>query len=373
MNTENILDKFGIYFDEIGLSKTYGRLFGFFMTTNDPVSMNQLVEKLQISKSTASVEIRRLLSMGAIEKVLLSDSRADFYQLKKNIWVQNLKQKMRDIKKLQSIIEEIPPTQLEHLNHLKEMANYCFFIESELEAIVKRYLEYINEKNKLEPLNSGSYVEQGKEDKKFIVEWSKHEALSESFANKMAALSDLGIDSFKKVEIDFLSSYPQAMKEDKSLIGFANLENQTLEESITAKLHKIFHFHPNDLNDELRSLMKNTYYYFVTIREEISEEIIGFITFMSGGSIPQNEYKITILAVKKTARRMGCAGILLNSLKKIGVQYSKIFASTRPSNIAAINTYKKWGFLEDKDIEKHASSYFVKGHWIHLARFEMNK
>lgn len=143
MDTEEIImDKFGIYFDEIGLSKTYGRLFGFFMTTNEPVSMNQMVEKLQISKSTASVEIRRLLSMGAIEKVLLPDSRADFYQLKKNIWVQNLKQKMRDIKKLQSIIEEIPKEQLENLNHLKEMAIYCLFIETELEVIVQKYIDY---------------------------------------------------------------------------------------------------------------------------------------------------------------------------------------------------------------------------------------
>ena len=76
------------------------------------------------------------------QKVLLSDSRADFYQLKKNIWAQNLKQKMRDIKKLQSIIEEVPKEQLENLNHLKEMANYCLFIEAELEVIVQKYIDY---------------------------------------------------------------------------------------------------------------------------------------------------------------------------------------------------------------------------------------
>lgn len=344
MNTQNIMDKFGIYFDEVGLSKTYGRLFGFFMTTNEPVSMNQLVEKLQISKSTASVEIRRLLSMGAIEKVLLPNNRADFYQLKKNIWVQNLEQKKRDIKKLQSIIKEIPEQQLEDLNHLKEMANYCLFIESELEEIVQKYITYTNKKHELKQPNSGSYTEQGECNKNFVVEWSKLEALSETFANKMAALSDLGIDSFKSVEIDFLSSYPQAMKEDKNLRDFANLEKQALEESMTAKLHKIFNTHPNDLNDNLRSLMKDTHYYFVTIKEEFSEEIVGFITFMNDGSLPQDEYKITVLAVKDTFRRMGCAGILINSLKKIGIQYRKILASTRPSNIAAIKAYKKWGF-----------------------------
>ncbi len=370
MDTQSIMDRFGIYFDEVGLNKTYGRLFGFFMTANEPVSMNQLVEKLQISKSTASVEIRRLVSMGAIEKVLLSDSRADFYQLKKDIWVQNLKQKNRDIKKLQAIIREIPDEQLENLNHLKEMANYCLFIESELEAIVQKYIVYTNKKHGLKQPNSGSYIEQGKGDKNFAVHWSKHEALSETFANKMASLSDVGIDSFKSVEIDFLSSYPKAMEEDKNLRDFANLDKQALEESITAKLSKIFNTHPNDLNDNLRSMMQNTHYYFVTIKEELSEEVVGFITFMSGGSLPQNEYKITVLAVKDTFRRMGCAGILINSLKKIGIPFQKILASTRPSNVAAINVYKKWGFLENEEIEKYASPHFVKGHWIHLARIK---
>lgn len=369
MDTQSIMDKFGIYFDEVGLNKTYGRLFGFFMTANEPVSMNQLVEKLQISKSTASVEIRRLLSMGAIEKVLFSESRADFYQLKKDIWVQNLKQKNRDIKKLQAILREIPDEQLEDLNHLQEMADYCLFIESELEAIVQKYIAYTHKKQIKQP-DSGSYIEQGKDNINFSVEWSKHDALSETFANKMASLSDLGVNSFKSVEIDFLSSYPQAMEEDNNLRGFANLEKQALEESMTAKLHKIFNTHPNDLNENLRSLMQNTHYYFVMIREETSKEIVGFITFMNGGSLSQNEYKITVLAVKDNFRRMGCAGILINSLKRIGIPYRKILASTRPSNAAAINAYKKWGFLEDKGMEKHASPHFVKGHWTHLAKIE---
>lgn len=370
MDIKKVVEKFGIYFDEVGLNKTYGRLFGFFMITKEPVSMSQLVEKLQISKSTASTEIRRLLSMGVIEKVLLADQRADFYQLKKNIWTLNLKQKIQDIKKLQSIIKEIPCNELEHFVQLKEMANYCIFIESELEAIVAKYIEFSNATNKLESMNSGFYIEQGKENKKFVVEWSKHEALSDTFTNKMRAVADLGIDSFKQVEIDFLAAYPQAIQEDQSLIAFAGLENQALEEMMTAKLHKIFHFHPKDLSDESRSLMKDIHYYFVTIKDEISEEIIGFITFMSGGSIPKDEYKITSLAVKKSARRMGLAGILINSLKKIGVSFKKVLACTRPSNRAAINTYRKWGFIEDNESQTYASPHFIKGHWIHLTRFE---
>lgn len=142
MDFDKVMEKFGLYFDEIGLSKTYGRMFGFFMTSKQPISMSQLIENLQISKSTASTELRRLLTMGVIEKVLLPDKRADFYQLKKNIWTVNLNQKIQDIKKLRSIIEEIPPNVLEDLEHLKEMASYCIFLECELEILLKKYINF---------------------------------------------------------------------------------------------------------------------------------------------------------------------------------------------------------------------------------------
>ena len=146
MDLEKVLDKFGLYFDGVGLSKTYGRMFGYFVTASKPISMGQLVEKLQISKSTASVELRRLLTLGVIEKVLLPEERADFYQLKKDIWNQNLHQKVQDVKKLRSIIEEIPPKAMEGLVQLKDMANYCAFLERELGTLIKKYAKFLKEK-----------------------------------------------------------------------------------------------------------------------------------------------------------------------------------------------------------------------------------
>ncbi len=147
MDSSKIIDKFGIYFAEIGLSKTYGRLFGFFMTIKEPTSMGKLVEKLHISKSTASTELRKLLAMGVIEKVLFPNERADFYQLKNNIWSMHLKQKVESIKKLRAIIEEVPHNMLEDLDHLKEMADYCTFIEDELALLIKKYARFSKEKN----------------------------------------------------------------------------------------------------------------------------------------------------------------------------------------------------------------------------------
>jgi hypothetical protein len=67
--------------------------------------------------------------------------------------------------------------------------------------------------------------------------------------------------------------------------------------------------------------MADAYYYFVTIKDASSNKTLGFITFLSGGSIPKDNYKITVLAVDKTVRQEGLAEFLVNALKKIGIKY----------------------------------------------------
>ncbi|MBS0585973.1 MAG: bifunctional helix-turn-helix transcriptional regulator/GNAT family N-acetyltransferase [Verrucomicrobia bacterium] len=364
MASGKIVEKFGIYFDEIGLNKTYGRMFGLFMITREPISMGRLVTELQISKSTASVEIRRLLVMGYIEKVLIPEERADFYQLKKDIWVTHFLQKMQMIKRLQSIVKEVPIEELEVFKSLQEMGDYCDFMEIELKNLADKYVRNIKKEA------FGSYIEEGSEGQPFVVEWIRLPALSEAFYEKMQELKGLGIETFREIEIDFLKAYPRAVEEDKSLSLFSGLTDQKLEEAMDAKLDKIFSTHPKDLSSEWQSAMKGVYYYVVTLREQKSGKIQGFITFMGGGFVPKGEFKITVLAVDRNARKRGIASLLIKALRKIGINYKKLVASTRPSNRVAITAYEKWGFCADMEATKNSPAHFVSGHWIHLARYE---
>ena len=146
MTFKKVIEKFGIYFDEMGFSKTYGRLFGFFITASKPVSMGDLLKEIKMSKSTASVELRKLLLMGVIEKVSISYQRADFYQLKPNIWRHNLEQKIESIKKLRSLVEEIPKNKRSALKQVNELFVYCTFIEVELKSLRKKYEKLVKKR-----------------------------------------------------------------------------------------------------------------------------------------------------------------------------------------------------------------------------------
>lgn len=134
-----LIENFGLYFSDVGLNRTYGRLFGVFLLGTSPLSMTNLVEKLGISKSTASVELRRLLTMGVIEKVAFAGERVERYQLKENIWLVNLKQKVEEIRRLRSIISKVPANSIKKHPNLLEMHQYCIFMEEELERLAKKY------------------------------------------------------------------------------------------------------------------------------------------------------------------------------------------------------------------------------------------
>lgn len=222
----------------------------------------------------------------------------------------------------------------------------------------------------MEKVKPSCYLEIGRRNQKLIIEWSKLSALSKEFSDIMASLASLGIESFRGVEVEFLQLNQEAAKEDPSLQMLAGLTGNELEAAIDRKLHHIF-FKKGDvkeLSPEMKALMENAYYYIVTIREESSDSPQGIITFLSGGPVPEDEFKITMLAVDKSVRSEGFSQILINSFEKIGVNPKKILVSTRPTNSIAINAYKKAGFIEDTEGEKRASSYLIKGHWIHLMR-----
>jgi DNA-binding transcriptional regulator GbsR (MarR family) len=148
MSIDRVIERFGIYFAEVGFSKTYGRLFGYFMTASEPASMGELVTKLQISKSTASTEFRRLLATGVIEKVLVADERAVFYRLKSGIWSELLKQKTQELKKLRSIAEEVPSKLLKNMDGLQDLVCYCDFMESKLEKLASSFETFSKKQKK---------------------------------------------------------------------------------------------------------------------------------------------------------------------------------------------------------------------------------
>jgi DNA-binding transcriptional regulator GbsR (MarR family) len=125
--------------DYFGFSKVMGQLYGALLLNKEPLSLDDLMERLNISKASVSMNIRTLEHLGMVRQVWLHgkggrrkyyEAETDFLQLISNI----LKSReMRDLDRALHVLEE----NLQRLNvSLSEMNE----AEKELAAV---YIERI--------------------------------------------------------------------------------------------------------------------------------------------------------------------------------------------------------------------------------------
>lgn len=79
------LDKINQICSKFGLNNIMAQLYAILYLSNKPMSLNDMVERLKISKGSASTNIRALERYGAVRKVWVKGSRRDYYEAEANI------------------------------------------------------------------------------------------------------------------------------------------------------------------------------------------------------------------------------------------------------------------------------------------------
>jgi DNA-binding transcriptional regulator GbsR (MarR family) len=71
--------------DLFGLNRFTVQLYAFLYLTGRPVSLDEIVEELGVSKGNVSVNIRELEKWGAVKKTWVKGSRKDYYEAEPDI------------------------------------------------------------------------------------------------------------------------------------------------------------------------------------------------------------------------------------------------------------------------------------------------
>lgn len=74
------IDAAGNTTHSFGLGKLIGRLFALLYLSAEPLCLNQIADKLRISKASASITVRQLASWCAVYRVKAAGDRRDFYE-----------------------------------------------------------------------------------------------------------------------------------------------------------------------------------------------------------------------------------------------------------------------------------------------------
>ena len=83
---DHFIEVAGRLSQSMGLSEIAGQLYALLYLSPEPISLNEMVEKLKISKASASVNIRALEGWGAAKRVWVKGNRRDHYAPDRDIW-----------------------------------------------------------------------------------------------------------------------------------------------------------------------------------------------------------------------------------------------------------------------------------------------
>jgi DNA-binding transcriptional regulator GbsR (MarR family) len=108
------ISSWGAFGTHWGINRTMAQIHALLLVTPDPLTQDDIMEQLNISRGNANMNIRDLINWGLVDRVLLPGERKEYFSAEKDIW-KVVKQIVKERKK-----RELEPM-LKLLNQLEEV------------------------------------------------------------------------------------------------------------------------------------------------------------------------------------------------------------------------------------------------------------
>ncbi|MEP6647449.1 MAG: MarR family transcriptional regulator [Saprospiraceae bacterium] len=69
-----------------GISRTMGQIHALLMVSPDPLTTDQIIEELTISRGNVSISLRSLMEWGIIYKTYIPGDRKEYFASEKDVW-----------------------------------------------------------------------------------------------------------------------------------------------------------------------------------------------------------------------------------------------------------------------------------------------
>lgn len=137
------IERLSLYGEKYGLPRIAGRMLGFFLIDGRMRSLDELADRLQISKGSASTNARLLERQGLLERHSRPGDRRDYYGLAEDPWrnmFEVARQRMQDMGELfETSRQALPPDMEEARCRLAEWADFNDFMLSDVDRKVEQW------------------------------------------------------------------------------------------------------------------------------------------------------------------------------------------------------------------------------------------
>jgi DNA-binding MarR family transcriptional regulator len=139
------IEKVGLYFEQLTLPRMAGRIFGWLLISETPeVSMGELVEALQASKSSISSMTRLLIQIKLVELVSRPGQRRDYYRIRPDAWANSLQDRLEQARAFRQLAEQglaiLAGAGSERSRRLEEMCSLYALLEREIPRLLELWV-----------------------------------------------------------------------------------------------------------------------------------------------------------------------------------------------------------------------------------------
>lgn len=131
-----------------GLNKTMAQIHALLMISPKPLSTEEIMDELSISRGNANMNIRALLDWGIISRISVPGERKEYFKSEKDIWAlarqvakERRKRELEPIIKVLKEVNEVPSDSSEQTREfkkvVKELKGFAEKSDSLLETFIR--------------------------------------------------------------------------------------------------------------------------------------------------------------------------------------------------------------------------------------------
>lgn len=126
---QQFISSWGAFGTHWGINRTMAQIHALLLVSPDPLTQDDMMEELNISRGNANMNIRELINWGLVERVILSGERKEYFVAEKDIWkvVRQIvkERKKRELEPLLRLLD-----QLEEVEGDKKDKNVKAFVDT---------------------------------------------------------------------------------------------------------------------------------------------------------------------------------------------------------------------------------------------------
>ncbi len=108
---QQFISSWGAFGTHWGINRTMAQIHALLLITPDPLTQDDIMNELNISRGNTNMNIRELINWGLVERILLSGERKEHFTAEKDIWkvVKQIvkERKKRELEPMMKLLDQL--------------------------------------------------------------------------------------------------------------------------------------------------------------------------------------------------------------------------------------------------------------------------